>query len=623
MRILYNSKDPEHKTPFGTLSPAQPCRITVRIPEHCLTRRCYLIVEAENGAEYASFSLQKRESRDGYEDYTVVFALPLPGLYFYYFRIETQNETFSLFREGYDQTNMEAGEKWQVSCIPSDFSGAPAFAGKIMYQIFPDRFFRKGVCDTKTKLRPFRMHENMTDVPDFEPDDSGEVRNCDFFGGNLKGIAEKLDYLRDTGVSVLYLNPIFKAWSNHRYDTCDYKAVDELLGTEEDFRELCQAAHARGMKIVLDGVFSHTGSRSLYFDEKEEFGGGALHHADSPYRNWYDFHPDGTYTSWWGIKTLPCVRELQDSYLDYMIRDEDSVVAHWLRVGADGFRLDVADELPDEFIALLRRRLKEIKPDAILIGEVWEDASNKISYDCRRRYFTAGELDSVMNYPWRSAILELLTAKIDVFAFRRTIMDLWENYPPAVHHTLMNMLSTHDTVRILTALSPVAPPSGKKERSCWMIPQEGRAEAFLRLRIAFLIQFLLPGMPCVYYGDEIGMEGCEDPFCRGFYRWENAETNPIRCFCQSLAALRNTHTSLQTGDLTVTVSDPEILVIQRRNNSETVTAYLSFSDQSVVLPLQGTVLLYDNCVLSETKVSLSRRSFCVTVSAKDPATENN
>ena len=388
MRILFDPFSSEYKSPFGTLVPGEACAITIGIPESCKTKRVQLVLLAENGEEYASFAMKLEKRKEEYEYFHTDFALPFEGLWFYRFSVETENERFRLFRQGLRDTNMEAGELWQLSCVPKDFCPPEAFRGKVMYQIFPDRFFKEGDCNLAGKLLPYSVHENLRDVPEFLPDEHGEVRNCDFFGGNLRGIEKKLDYLASLGVGVIYLNPIFKSWSNHRYDTADYKKIDEMLGTEEDFSSLCRAAHEKGMKIVLDGVFSHTGN-NRYFDAKGVFGGGAVSDPDSPYRSWYEFqsYPD-TYTSWWGITTLPCTRELDEGFLNYIIDDEDSVIARWMRAGADGWRLDVADELPDEFIARLRKRMKALRPDAILIGEVWEDASNKSSYGKRREYFT-------------------------------------------------------------------------------------------------------------------------------------------------------------------------------------------------------------------------------------------
>jgi len=602
MRILYDSKDPMFKQPFGTLTEGQSCMIRIHIPVSCKAVSARLIVNHEDGAEHASFLMNHQETRGEYDIYACRFALATRGLYFYYFRITTENEVFSLYRQGYDQTNMEAGDLWQLSCIPSDFQVPKDCAGRVMYQIFPDRFYQKGTCNTRGKIEPFWIHDNKKDTPAYRPNAQGEVENCDFYGGNLRGIAEKLEYLSDLGVKILYLNPIFKAWSNHRYDTADYKKIDELLGTQEDFSRLCRMAHRRGMKIILDGVFSHTGSNSTYFQS-------AVSDPSSTYRSWYDFQEyPHTYTSWWGIKTLPCVKETDPSFLQYIIEDEDSVIAHWLRAGADGFRLDVADELPDGFIAKLRQRLKQIKPDALLIGEVWEDASNKISYGQRRRYFTDGELDSVMNYPFRHAILEFVCGRDDGHGLRQAVMEIAENYPPQVVSVLMNMLSTHDTPRILSLLSPKPEPITKDECAEYRMGEEERQEAVARYRCAALLQFVLPGMPCVYYGDELGSEGFGDPFCRRFFDWDAVKGNEILAYIKALATMRNRHEVLQKGDVSIDVCGPGCVRITREYNGRICRAAVNVG-YDIRLPNSGKILLSENAKKEEDGVWLGQYGF--------------
>ena len=285
MRILFCSRDPRYKNPTGTLTPGEDCRLRLDIPASCQTREVSCQFEQENGRPAFSAALALSRTEGPYEIYEGSFQIPEPGLLFYYFRITTANESFSLFRQG-DDTNMETGDRWQVSCIPADFVTPDWAKGAVMYQIFPDRFFKSGDPDLTGKLQPYTVHRNWHEEVSWQPTPEGLVLNNDFFGGNFRGIREKLPYLSDMGVEILYLNPISKAFSSHRYDTCDYKTPDPMLGTEEDFTELCKAAHDRGIRIVLDGVYSHTGSRSIYFDKNHEFGGGAVSDPNSPYRNW-------------------------------------------------------------------------------------------------------------------------------------------------------------------------------------------------------------------------------------------------------------------------------------------------------------------------------------------------
>ena len=608
MRILFCSRDPRYKNPTGTLTPGEDCRLRLDIPASCQTREVSCQFEQENGRPAFSAALALSRTEGPYEIYEGSFQIPEPGLLFYYFRITTANESFSLFRQG-DDTNMETGDRWQVSCIPADFVTPDWAKGAVMYQIFPDRFFKSGDPDLTGKLQPYTVHRNWHEEVSWQPTPEGLVLNNDFFGGNFRGIREKLPYLSDMGVEILYLNPISKAFSSHRYDTCDYKTPDPMLGTEEDFTELCKAAHDRGIRIVLDGVYSHTGSRSIYFDKNHEFGGGAVSDPNSPYRNWYQFHhyPD-SYNCWWNFDTLPCVNKMDPGFLDYVIDGEDSVVAHWLRLGADGFRLDVADELPDEFILRLKRRIRAIRPDALLIGEMWEDASNKIAYSRRRRYFVDGELDSVMNYPFRTAILHFIKAVDDGRGLKETVLSIVENYPPQVLPCLMNSLGTHDTLRILTALVDDFDGS-RAEKAARRLSMQQMILAKERLRMASFLQFTLPGSPCVYYGDEAGMEGYADPFNRRPYPW-GAEDGDLLEHYRRLTALRREIPALRRGEIRFFQAKNRMLGFTRELEGQRIRIYINRShDNWDIEP--GRILLGHNLELvARDRIRLAPMGLC-------------
>ena len=544
LRILFNSRNASYKEPFGTVTPEQLCTLRVQIPEHCQTREATCRLLREDGSLHTEVPLQRIAVQSPYETWSCRFTLE-EGLYFYFFRITTAHETFSLLRQGED-TNMEAGDWWQLSCVPKNAETPEWAQGAIIYQIFPDRFAKSGNCDLTGKLEPYTVHQNWNEEVHWQPTERGEVLNNDFFGGNFRGITEKLPYLASLGVTMLYLNPISKAFSSHRYDTGDYKTPDPMLGTHADFIQLCREARKLNIHVILDGVFSHTGSNSLYFDRYGAFGGhGAYTDPNSPYRSWYQFYqsPD-SYNCWWNFDTLPCVNKMDPSYLEYMIDGQDSVVAHWLRLGADGFRLDVVDELPDEFVLRLKKRMREIKPDALLMGEVWEDASNKIAYDTRRRYFVDGELDSVMNYPYRKAVIDFLRQRDDGKGFREAVMTIAENYPPQVLACCMNHLGTHDTPRILTALMDDFEGSRAEKAARHLSPGQ-LLVAKERLRMASFLQFVLPGAPSVYYGDEAGMEGYADPFNRRTYPWGREDPDLLAHY-RRLGQLRRDNPALRS-----------------------------------------------------------------------------
>ncbi len=530
------------------------------------------------------------------------------GLYFYWFRIYKEGDSFRLFRQG-SQTNMEQGEKWQLSFLPEDFTVPKYAMGSVMYQILPDRFYKAGECDLTEKLQPFTVHEDWNDLPRFGPDEEGYWNN-DFFGGNFQGIREKLPYLKDLGVAILYLNPVVMAFSNHRYDSADYKRPDPMLGTPEDFKQLCEAAHDLGIRVILDGVFSHTGDHSRYFDSRGCFGHGAVSDPDSPYRSWFQFkdYPHD-YEAWWGIRSLPCVDELNSGYLDYVIDAEDSVVAYWLSLGADGFRLDVADELPDEFILRLKKRIRKIKPDAFLLGEVWEDASNKRAYGVSRRYFVDGELDSVMNYPWRKAILDFVRGQDDGAAFGETVMTIAENYPPQVIHCLMNLLGSHDKPRILTVLGDDF-DGPKEEKALRRLSAEEYALAKERLHLAAFLQYTLPGMPSIYYGDEAGLEGFEDPYCRRTFPWGHEDKELQHYYCR-LGELKNTYPSLQRGRISVEEAGQGRLHYIREMPEERTEIFVNRTTEDWILPVEGEVLFGDGIRMFGREITLRKQGYCM------------
>ena len=605
MRILYNSKLSQFKTPFGTLRPGETCTMHIQIPCSCQTVHVEVRLLREDGKPYLNVPMTKTTATELYETWTASFALDEPNLYFYFFQITTKNESFRLLKQG-DDTNMEDGDWWQVSVIAEEFAVPSALEGAVMYQIFPDRFAKSGQADLHDKLQPYWIHSNTHDVPVWQPNERGEVTNNDFFGGNFAGMCEKLDYLHDLGVEVLYLNPIFMAWSTHRYDTYDYARIDPMLGTEDDFRHFCNEAHERGMKVILDGVFSHVGDRSPYFQS-------AISDPNSPYRSWFQFqHYPDRYTSWWGITTLPCVNKLDPGFLDYIIDGPYSIAVRWLMAGADGWRLDVVDELPDEFVLRLRRRIRQVKPGAILIGEVWEDASNKIAYDRRRRYFVDNELDGVMNYPLQKAIFRYVRRENDGAEFGQQVMTLAENYPPHVLNACMNLLSTHDTPRAINAL--LDPHDGSRDDLArrHFSPEQITWGKEL-LRTAAFLQFTLPGAPCIYYGDEAGMTGYRDPFNRGFYPW-GEEDATMQAFYRALAKLKRENPALKTGRVEVITASNGRVQFLRQSAGQTAMVFCNVSREPWRVQYAGKLLFGGKLqAYTPEAVTLGENGFCVMV----------
>ena len=585
MELYFDCLDLRYKVPFGPVGQGQVCTMWVEVTEPA--DRLWLVLDGENG-----YSLQAAFTLDGEENgrfrYRTDFALPRRDLYFYYFRTEPPGGSRCWYRNGLRGISPDRGERWQLTCCPANYGTPEGLAGAVVYQIFPDRFYKGKTVDCTNKMEPYWLHEHCEDTPEYRPNSQGNILNNDFFGGNLDGIRQKLDYLASLHVELIYLNPICMAWSNHRYDTADYRRVDPLLGNEEDLRVLSREAHGRGMKILLDGVFSHTGSRSIYFDKNGEFGGGAYSDPNSPYRDWYDFqHWPDRYTSWWGIDTLPCVQEMEPAYLNFILGEGDSVIAHWLDLGVDGFRLDVADELPDAFISAFRARLKALRPDALLMGEVWEDASNKVAYSVRRRYFSDGELDSVMNYPFRSAILDFLS-RADSGAFQAAVLNIVEHYPAPVLHRVMNSLSTHDTPRILTLLGDPFDGS-KEEKAGRFLRPEAKPWAVAREMAAAELQFALPGMAAIYYGDEAGLEGYEDPFNRRCYPW-GREDEELLDFYRRLTGWKSTLPALRQGSTAFLPGPEGTILLERELDGQRVLAIVNGRQDTVEIPFEGELL---------------------------------
>lgn len=586
MNFIFDSRNPVFKTPFGCVALGEKMVISVYSDEPDATH--FLLIQKDGGKE-ERLPMRAYGEEDGYKIYSVSFEFPSAGLYFYRFYLCGEGWEESVGRGPFNMPESGGVQAWQTLCYDAEIRPPERFCGAVYYQIFPDRFYQQGECDLKDKLTPFWIHQDKRETPQYLPDEHGEIKNNDYYGGNLRGICAKLDYLASIGTEVIYLNPIFMAFSNHRYDTADYKRVDPMLGTEQDFRELCSAAHELGMKIILDGVFSHTGSNSVYFDQHGHFGGGAANDPDSPYREWYRFsrYPD-EYESWWGIRTLPCVDELNPGYLDFVVTGENSVVRQWLRLGADGYRLDVADELPDEFLEILYRTVKEEKPDAVVLGEVWEDASNKVSYGARRKYLRGKQLDGVMNYVYRGAIIDFVTGTISAETFLEEVMQLAENYPKETLDCSMNLLSTHDTGRILTMLAgPDGNRMSRDERAAARLDKKQYQEGVRLLSAAVFLLFTLPGSPCIYYGDEIGMQGYEDPFNRRFYDWESGDEN-IRDIYAVMALARKTSAALRTGKIDSCAAQEGFVSFYREDKGERLLCAVNVSEHTVCVPVRCT-----------------------------------
>jgi glycosidase len=486
------------------------------------------------------------------------------------------------------------GRAWQSSeyqlTVYDDADPPESWFGQgVTYQIFPDRFCRLSVPRPEGLVGGRTVHSSWEEEPEYRPDGRGEIRNRDFFGGSLAGIQSQLPYLKSLGVDTLYLCPIFEGAENHRYGTGDYEKIDPMLGTQDDFAALCTAAHALDMRVLLDGVFNHVGYVSRYFNGDGSYPDlGAAQSQDSPYYPWFRFdHWPDRYECWWGIYSLPAVEEGCPAYRDYIARGEDSIVRRWLRAGADGWRLDVADELPDDFLHDIHAAARAEKPDAVVIGEVWEDGSNKIAYGVRRRHIWGGHCDGLMNYPFRGALLAYLLGG-PAEDFQAAMETLREHYPPWAFAGAMNSLGTHDTVRVLTLLGEGGErrETSRDWRAEHRLSPEPRERATALLKLAAVVLYAFPGSPTVYYGDEAGMEGFEDPFNRRPFPWGKEDGGLVAWFA-ALGRARHTQPALREGALRWIRAQGDVLAFARGRGEGAVLAAVNRGDTPARLTWRG------------------------------------
>jgi len=441
----------------------------------------------------------------------------------------------------------------------------------IFYQIFPDRFARSLTVPKSDRI----------DAWGSTPTPHG------YQGGDLVGVVERLDYLADLGINALYFTPIFQSASNHRYHTHDYEKVDPMLGGNDALRRLVDAAHARGMRVVLDGVFNHASRGFFPFHDILENG------SDSPYLDWFTVHsfplyaydaekPPG-YGAWWNLPALPKFNVQNLAVREYLW----GVARRWVDFGIDGWRLDVANEIDDdEFWREFRRRLRAGNPETYIVGEVWVDS---------RRWLQGDMWDAVMNYLFtRACIAFFIGESVDLGELSRTCLhpagapgakafagaigSLLDLYHANVNAVQMNLLDSHDMARFLTL--------ARGDQSA--------------LRLATLFQMTYPGAPSIYYGDEIGLAGGHDPFNRAAFPWESSawDTTLLHDF-QRMIALRKARPALRRGSYEPLLAGDGVHAHLRQLEGETVAVVLNASEATriVDLPLRG--LVTDGTILEE------------------------
>ena len=478
--------------------------------------------------------------------------------------------------------------------------------GGVMYHIFVDRFAKSGKFSKKENaIINEDWYEGIPQYPEYP---GADVENNMFFGGDLYGIIEKLDYIKSLGVNCIYLSPIFDAYSNHKYDTADYMSIDSMFGDEDTFETLVQEAKKRNIQIILDGVFNHTGADSLYFNKYGNYNSlGAYQSKKSPYYEWYNFkdYPN-KYECWWDVQILPRVKSDTPSYKKFILGD-GGVIEKWMKKGIAGFRLDVADELSDDFLKTLNEKVKSINPNGIIYGEVWEDASNKIAYDKRKRYFLGNELDSVMNYPLREAIIDYVKNG-DFEKLTNTFTMLYSHYPKTSCDLLMNVLGTHDTERILTVLGGESSDGYTNEQlSTMKMSKKELKLAINRLKMAYAINATVPGIPCIFYGDEAGMEGYCDPFNRLPFPW-GREIHEILDFYKKIGEIRTKESLYKDGSFRLLHCDSDVFAFARYNQKSCIITIVNISDKTVNI---SSSLKLKNLITGKIENELDKRSVAI------------
>ncbi len=580
---------------LGAFPRGENISLSVSIPRR-LGVSAVVVRITPDGEEPYDTPLAFSEQSGGVDRYTLTLSTDTlcgdkeSGLFFYELLLLRGFDT--LFTDSINNVDFRLSDKsatpFHLLVYDRDLQTPAWFHGGIMYHIFLDRFCR-GQGNVTLRAGATLDEDWENGIPQYAKKVGDPLSNDVFFGGNLWGVIEKLDYLESLGVTVLYLSPIFESASNHRYDTANYEEIDALLGGREAFDALVGAAHKKGMRVILDGVFNHTGDDSIYFNRRENYDTvGAYQSEDSPYANWFNFRarPDD-YEAWWGIEIMPRLKHDRDACRRYFV-GEDGIGAKWLEAGADGWRLDVADELSDLFLDEFCATVKEkTGGEGLIIGEVWENAALKVAYGKRREYFRGRQLDSVMNYPFKNAVLAFLGRR-DATEFYNTLTEIYASYPRPVLDSLMNLVGTHDTERILTVLGDPTAGEGQSNDTLAKkrLSPEERARAVALLKIASALQFTAYGVPSVYYGDEVGVEGYHDPFCRLPFPW-GREDKALLDHYRALGALRRRHPALKNGDFAFLTHTRHAFAYERAGDGDRIIVAANMGDSDFSLQLTG------------------------------------
>jgi glycosidase len=654
--LRHDSRDLLYRTPGGAVPAGRDVLIRFRTFHNDVTGVSLRLYNLnENGQQILAMTVAASDVscyQEGLEQSTCDFweatvHQTTPNNFWYRFIVTDGTDTdyyadnTSALDGGLGNTTDDAVDNSYALMFYDPAFSAPAWARNAsIYQIFPDRF-RNGRTNNDPQTNDVRYDDpvlqmqwgvlpegycrNYTDAnsncpwrfdstpPDWSPTKEGP-RGRDYYGGDLKGVDQYLDYLHSLGVNTIYFNPIFDAGSNHGYDTQDYRKIDPYFATQKDWDDLVKHANQVGIRIVLDGVFNHMSSDSPLFDRYHHYATvGACESLTSTYRSWFTFHDvaagtgtcvgsaganSATYDGWFGFDSIPVLTKTNAQVQDYFLTSSDSISKHWLRLGASGWRLDVMGDssFPPGYWESFRGVVKQTKPDALIVSETWQKDSTLL------RMLRGETADTSMNYRLRDAVIGFLAPQgfdskgfadsgriILPSEFASRLESVREDYPDAAYYSLMNLLDSHDTERLRWTLTPGDETTASKEQNAANV-----TAGKLRQKLASLIQFTVPGAPTVYYGDEVGVTGDDDPDDRRTYPWLDRGGAPDQGLFnhyQMLNTIRRTNTALTQGDFKVLLADDSAQVVAygRKTGSQAAVILVNRSaqTQAVSIPVSG------------------------------------
>lgn len=608
----------------GAVSLGQICTISLRISnDFGFVQNAKLIMYKYGDSNPKEFDMSYERTKGNLSFFNARVVFDEIGVYYYAISLNLNGNNVWIKKSSETCLPCITTENfpfWRITACEKDFKVPNWAKGGIIYHIFVDRFRRDcsvPIVQNLPQIRDRILHEKWDELPIWMPDEKKEVKNNDFFAGNLRGIKKSLRYLKSLGVTIIYLSPVCESQSNHRYDTGDYKQVDQYAGSNEDLEALCDAAHSMGMKVILDSVFNHTGDCSRYFNADGRYVDsiGASKGQESPYYNWYK-RCGKSFLFWWGFENLPEMN-VENEKCEQFLFGKDGVIDTWYAMNIDGQRIDVADELTDYSLKKNREAAVRNNEDVFIIGEVWENAAIKEKDGKTRNYLLGHSLDTVMNYPFTDAILRYVRFG-DFQKLHRVVLEIINDYPEEALFSAMNALSTHDITRAMTTLQGVEIEQNREwvwdvpdfgdviENRKWQYENdklEGKSykEAKKKFKIATVIQYFLPGNVSIFYGDEAGLYGYKDPFNRKPYPWKNRDKDLLKFF-RTLGKIRTKFDFLKEADFEFISLDENMLVFERESNSESdkrciIVVNRSENKQKIELPdmyYNGTVIFRIN-----------------------------